>query len=246
MRSKAVLLTLFLALFIAGKASSQLSVVIFSENGEKFTAFVNGSARNDKPASRVETDRPGGPTFKLRIRFEDNSIPEISKSIFNTPGHDMFYVIRKAANGKYILEKTSSEFVRHNDNEGVSNEKSTQKEEKSTAEPEKKESKPATGIGKGCNGPMDEGHFIASREMVYNAPFDGPKLSQAKNVSDKNCLTSFQISEMLSVFSSESTRLNFAKYAYKHCYDPENYSRVKESLRSSSAETLQQYIDSLK
>ena len=79
MKSLRIIITVFLVLFIAGKASSQLSLIIFSENGEKFTAYVNNSPRNDKPASRVETDRPGGPTFKVRINFEDGSIPEISK-----------------------------------------------------------------------------------------------------------------------------------------------------------------------
>ena len=248
MKTIRILLSIFLALFIAGKASSQLSIVIFSENGEKFTAYLNNSPRNDKPASRVETDRPGGPSFKIRILFEQSSIPEISKTIFNTPGSDLYYVVRKGGNGKFVLEKTSSEYVHHNDNAAASaagaGGTTARKEEKSKTGEAKSESKPAGGSGKGCSNAMSEPDFIASREMISNAPFDGPKLTQAKNLADKHCLTATQIVEVIYIFSGESSRLNFAKYAYRHCWDPGNYNRVKDVLHSSSQGDLQRYIDS--
>jgi hypothetical protein len=240
-----IVLSIFLALFIAGKASSQLSVIIFSEKGEKFTAYVNGSPVNDKPASRVESDRPGGPSFKLKVLFEDSSIPEISKSIFNTPGPDLFYVIKKSDKGKYILEKTSSEYVHHDENLAVPKESNDVKEEKAKSEEIKSEAKPAGG-GKGCDNPMEPPNFYASREMISNAPFDGPKLTQAKSLADKNCLTTTQIIDVIYIFSGESSRLNFAKYAYNHCWDPDNYNDVKEVLNSSGQSALQKYIDSLK
>ena len=245
MKTMRIVLSIFLALFIAGKASSQLSVIIFSEKGEKFTAYVNGSPVNDKPASRVESDRPGGPSFKLKVLFEDSSIPEISKSIFNTPGPDLYYVIKKSDKGKYILEKTSSEYVHHDENLAVPKESNDVKEEKAKSEEIKSEAKPAGG-GKGCDNPMEPPNFYASREMISNAPFDGPKLTQAKSLADKNCLTTTQIIDVIYIFSGESSRLNFAKYAYNHCWDPDNYNDVKEVLNSSGQSALQKYIDSLK
>jgi len=246
MKTMRIVLSIFLALFIAGKASSQLSVIIFSEKGEKFTAYVNGSPVNDKPASRVESDRPGGPSFKLKVLFEDSSIPEISKSIFNTPGPDLYYVIKKSDKGKYILEKTSSEYVHHDDNLAIPKESNDVKEEKAKTEEIKSEAKPTAGGGKGCDNPMEPPNFYASREMISNAPFDGPKLTQAKSLADKNCLTTAQIIDVIYIFSGESSRLNFAKYAYNHCWDPDNYNDVKEVLNSSGQSALQKYIDSLK
>jgi len=246
MKSLRIIITVFLVLFIAGKASSQLSLIIFSENGEKFTAYVNNSPRNDKPASRVETDRPGGPTFKVRINFEDGSIPEISKTIFNTPGADLFYVIRKSDKGHLVMEKTSSEYVHHNDNAAAQESKSSKKEEKQKSETSKEDAKPAGGGGKDCPSPMDEANFQVSREMISNAPFDGPRLSHAKGLSDKNCLSTTQIIEVIYIFSGESSRLSFAKYAYNHCWDPKNYHKVKDALHSSSQAELQRYIDSQK
>jgi hypothetical protein len=246
MKSLRIILYLLVTLIIAGKANAQMSLTIFSENGEKFTAYVNGSKKNTNPASRVETDRPGGPSFKVRISFDDNSIPEISKSIFNSPGADMFYVIKKSSHGKFVIEKTSYEYAHRNEGSTTKEEKSSTKTEKSKSEEPKSEAKSSGGGDKGCSGPMDEGSFISSREMISNAPFDGPKLSHAKKLADEHCLTTSQIIDVIYVFSGESSRLSFAKHAYKHCYDPKNYDRVKDVLRHSSQDDLQRYIDSQK
>ena len=245
MKSLRFIFILFMALFLAGKASSQFSVIVFSEKGEKFTLYVNGSPVNEDPASRAEATRPGGPSFKVKVLFEDSSIPEISKSIFNTPGYDVYYVVRKSDKGKYILEKTSSEYVHHDDNSAVK-EENADEELKENAEAPGSEAKPGAGAGKGCNDPMEPPNFYASREMISNAPFDGPKLTQAKSLSDKNCLTTSQIIDVIYLFSGESSRLNFAKYAYKHCWDPENYDDVKEVLNSSGQSALQDHINSQK
>ena len=245
MKTIRIFLSLLLVVFLTGKASSQFSLVVFSEKGEKFTLYVNGSQVNDKPASSVQADRPGGPNFKVRILFEQSSIPEISKSIFNTPS-DLYYVIKKSDKGKYVLEKTSSEYVHHDDNAAVKEEDKEVKKEEAKPEVNEGETKPAGGGGKGCNNPMEPPNFYTSREMISNAPFDGPKMTQAKSLADKNCLTTSQIVDVIYLFSGESSRLNFAKYAYKHCWDPENYDTVKEALNSPSQKTLQQYIDSLK
>jgi len=245
MKSVRIIIPLLLTLLIAGKVNSQFSLIVFSDKGEKFTLYVGGDQINDQPASRAEATRPGGPNFKVRILFEDSSIPEISKSIFNTPS-DLYYVIKKSDKGKYALEKTSSEYVHHDDNAAVKEEGKEVKKEEAKAEVTEGETKPAGGGGKGCNNPMEPPNFYTSREMISNAPFDGPKLTQAKSLADKNCLTTSQIVDVIYLFSGESSRLNFAKYAYKHCWDPENYDTVKEALNSPSQKTLQQYIDSLK
>lgn len=236
---------LLLALFLAGKSYSQLSLVVFSDDGTKFTLYVNNDPKNSKPAGRVDTDRPGGPTFKLRVLFEDSNIPEVSKTIFNSPGPDMFYVLRKSGNGKYVMEKTSSVYGPAATAAAAAGTEA-KKEEAPKAEEPKTEAKPASTAAKGCSNPMPEPDFIASREMISNAPFDPPKLSHAKSLADKHCLTTDQIIETIYLFSGESSKLSFAKYAYKHCWDPQNYERVKDVLRASSREDLQRYIDTEK
>jgi len=100
MKSLRIILLFFLALLIAGKVNAQMSVIIFSEKGEKFIAFVNNTRINDTPEARIAAERPGGPNFKVRISFEDTSIPEIQKTIFNTPESEIYYVIKGSTKGR--------------------------------------------------------------------------------------------------------------------------------------------------
>jgi hypothetical protein len=237
------LIRIFILLFAFGlslKAMTQgTSLTVFSEKGENFTVFVNGDQKNSNPADHVKVEGLYGPSFKIRVVFKNVSIPEISKTVFNTPSGELFYALRQGKKGDYILEKTSSDYSH------------TQEAVKETAPPPPaaKETKQAAvkKSGGGCDNPMSEPDFQASTVAVSSAPFDGIKLSQAKKVAESHCLYSRQIVELMYILSSESSRLALAKDAYLHCYDPENYNEVKDALNSNkSRDDLDRYIASAK
>jgi hypothetical protein len=56
-------------------------------------------------------------------------------------------------------------------------------------------------------------------------------------------LNSSEIAEITKLFSFESSRLDFAKYAYDYVIDPKNYVIVQDAFMfSSSTSELQDYI----
>jgi hypothetical protein len=242
MKSTRSILVLLLCLLFVAKANSQLTLVVYSESGEKFTVYVNGTQRNDKPKTKVETERPGGPTFKLKVVFKDASIPEITKTVFNTPASEISYVIRKTEKGTRVLDKASADATPSDDKKSATKESSSGGADKPKTETKKSEPVTTTKAVKGCSTPMDQANFIASHSLISNAPFDGPKLSQSKKLADQNCLTTDQIVELMYLMSSQSSRLSFAKYAYKHCYDPKRYDKVAKELEPSSQADLKKYI----
>jgi hypothetical protein len=123
-------------------------------------------------------------------------------------------------------------------------EASTKKESKQT---KTKAESTAKKSGVKCDNPMTEGDFQSSTIAVSSAPFDGIRLTQAKNLVETHCLYSRQIAELLHILNTEPSRLTLAKDAYKHCYDPENYNDVREALNSKkSKEDLDHYIKSVK
>jgi hypothetical protein len=242
-------ITTFILLMVFGIASKTMaqgtSLTVFSEKNENFTVFVNGEQKNTKPGDHVEVQGLYGPSFKLRIVFQDVSIREISKTVFNTPSGLLYYVVRPGKKGEYILEKTSSDYSHHGEaSKETAAAATTAKESKTaTAKTETAAKKP----GGGCSNPMQEGDFQASSVAVSNAPFDGIKLSQAKKVVEAHCLYCRQIAELMYILSSESSRLTLAKEAYHHCYDPENYGEVRDVLNSSkSKDDLDRYISAAK
>jgi len=75
----------------------------------------------------------------------------------------------------------------------------------------------------------------------------GSGLKKAKEYIDKNKVTSQEVKELLSCFSFESTKLEFAKYAYHQVSDKRNYINVVGGeLWLGSKHSLRDYINSEK
>lgn len=247
-RIAALILFLTCHLFVSAQFGT---VVVFSPKGEKFTVYFGGSKQNSEPASRVEGSNPGGPSFKIKVVFEDPAVKEISKLVFNKPNSTMYFKVDRNPKGNFVLESTSTEWS-DTPAEKVSETKSQTKEAPpAKAAEESKENKGTSGTapagGKGCSDPMSTPDFTASLAGISAQPFDGFKLSHAKKTAEKNCLLAEQVREILYVFDSESSRLSFAKFAYEHTYDPDQYSEVREALHSErSKDELDKYIASRK
>jgi hypothetical protein len=256
------ILVLIIAFGLSGKAGAQgTTLTIFSEKGENFVVYVDGIQRNSTVADHVVIKGLNGPSFKLRIAFKDMSIHEINKSILNDPAGVLFFALKAGKKkGEYILEKTSSDVIptqeagkeatpapspkKESKQTKAKTEASTKKESKQT---KTKAESTAKKSGVKCDNPMTEGDFQSSTIAVSSAPFDGIRLTQAKNLVETHCLYSRQIAELLHILNAEPSRLTLAKDAYKHCYDPENYNDVREALNSKkSKEDLDHYIKSVK
>jgi hypothetical protein len=82
--------------------------------------------------------------------------------------------------------------------------------------------------------------------MLNQESFDSKKLTEAKKYADKTMMSSQQITEVAKLFSFDSNRLDWAKYAYKKCYDPANYFLLKPVFSfQSNYRILEEYIEKL-
>lgn len=95
-----------------------------------------------------------------------------------------------------------------------------------------------------CNGwPMNSSDFAAALKTIGNASFDESKLTTAKSISSKNCLSSDQVVKICNLFSFEESKLAFAKHAYKRVTDQKNYFKVNDVFSfDSSKEELSKFI----
>ncbi|MCX6266723.1 MAG: DUF4476 domain-containing protein [Bacteroidetes bacterium] len=243
MKTKALFFLVFFFMFLGGRSIAQISnVVVFAPKGEKFTLHIGSTISNSEPASRVEADNPGGPSFKIKIAFSDPSVKEISKLVFNKPHGTMFFKVVKNQKGVYVIESTSYEYM----DDGVAAEtpppppppsgenKSTADTEKDKKEPEKSTDK------KGCDNPISDPDFSAELVGISARPFEPMQLSAAKKRAETHCL---MVKMVIYIFDSESSRISFAKYAYDYTYDRHNYAEVKDALHSQkSKDDLDRFI----
>jgi len=82
---------------------------------------------------------------------------------------------------------------------------------------------------------MDPSTFDAAEITISKASFDNSKLTIAKQIASSNCLLASQIRDIMRIFAFESTRLEFAKFAYAFCYDKGNYFLVNNAFTFSSS-----------
>jgi DNA-directed RNA polymerase subunit L len=98
----------------------------------------------------------------------------------------------------------------------------------------------------GCHDayPMQQSDFSSALSSIQSQGFDETKLSTAKQIAEGNCLNTNQITEICKAFGFEETKLSYAKFAYKHCTERNNYFKVNSVFGfSSSVEELNKYIE---
>ncbi len=94
-----------------------------------------------------------------------------------------------------------------------------------------------------CWTSTNSGDFDGIKRSISSNGFDETRLSQAKSIVQKKCLTSGQIKEICNIFGFEETKLDFAKFAYDWVYDQNNYYVVNDVFGFESSKTeLNNYI----
>lgn len=90
------------------------------------------------------------------------------------------------------------------------------------------------------------GSYSEFNELIYqlrSANFESDKLIIAKQAVRGHAYSADQIGNIMMEFGYESSRLEFAKFAYGFCLDPENYYQVNSAFQfSSSIDELDQFI----
>ena len=107
------------------------------------------------------------------------------------------------------------------------------------------ETSSATGIGStgGCINPIQNIDPVIS--AIENESFEEEKMIVAKQATSSKCLTVDQIKLIMNEFSFSESKLEFAKYAYKRCHNPDEYYQVNAAFDfSSEKEELNEYINS--
>jgi len=90
---------------------------------------------------------------------------------------------------------------------------------------------------------MNPQDYEYAYQMIADESFDSSRLKLAKQIVSTNPMSVDQIIGISKLFNFESNKLEFAKFAYRHCVDKNRYFMVNEvfSFESSKRE-LRDYI----
>lgn len=88
-----------------------------------------------------------------------------------------------------------------------------------------------------------DGEFASVADAVYGRTFDSDKISMAKQAIGTRFVSAVQVARLMGYFTFESSKLDFAKWAYRHCWDQQNYYLVNDAFTfSSSVRELDEFI----
>ena len=94
---------------------------------------------------------------------------------------------------------------------------------------------------------MNPKNFEEAVRVIKNESFDEKRLDIAKHIVVDNPMSTRQIVNICNLFTFESNKLEFAKFAYPFCVDSNMYFMVDEVFTfKSSKEELHEYIRELR
>lgn len=82
---------------------------------------------------------------------------------------------------------------------------------------------------------MSNYEFEEACVALKNESFDNTRLTLAKQIVSTNPLSAAQVTEICKLFSFESNRLDFAKFAYPYCVDKNKYFLVNAAFSYDSS-----------
>ncbi|NOZ36232.1 MAG: DUF4476 domain-containing protein [Chlorobi bacterium] len=302
MKKLSLLLIFLISIKLIGFSQAPYSsLTIFSEDGYPFNVIINGLNKNAEARTNVKTEGLTNPNYKIKIIFEDKTIPAINKTVYTKPGMEVTYRIKKDRKGNNILryysetalpyDYTYQEPVYQNNinngitktntngtgvhidmnvnetggnvsiqtddggvnlntnvninDENVSYNSSAYNNETHYEVTEEHYVMPGYEGSIGCPWPMNPNNFRRAKQTISNADFSSDKQTIAQQIVNSNCLTAQQVKEIADLFDFESDKLKFAKFAYTHTYDIENYFIINDIFDfSSSIKELNNYINS--
>jgi len=92
---------------------------------------------------------------------------------------------------------------------------------------------------------MASGEYNELLNSINSKSFSDSKMSVLKQVLAENCMSTEQIKNVMSTFTYEEDKLEFAKLAYDHCTDPKNYWKLNDAFDfEMTIEELNEFLES--
>jgi len=98
----------FILVCISNIFSQNSNLILFSEQGEQFFLYINGVKQNLNPETNVKVTDLNADSYKLRIVFHGQDIPQLNKNIyFATKGNENTFSIKLNRKDKYVMRFVS-------------------------------------------------------------------------------------------------------------------------------------------
>ncbi len=212
------------------KAQVINNLVVFCNEGERFTLILNGLKENQTPETNVRVEGLDLKVYKVRIIFENPKLKEHETTLtFYRTGKECVFALNK--HGKkhtmdYVSEKEIDGFL----NPAVPQ---TPVVTNPPIEAQVITSNTLTTVDSNATNNItttEAPSFQTTLTNIISQPTEADKLNTAVGLLENNTFSISQIKQMLSVFSTEQTRLAFAKQVCAKIKDPTTHTAIMDAF----------------
>lgn len=238
---KRILLPLLLLLTLTSRAQT-CGLLLFAEDGQKFKVSTNGTARNTTSQSEVKLVGFPSDIVKVHLEFDDKST--LDRTMYLRMGVIEHHRLSRAANGTWRVSFESDEEIPQPFMNTTVVTLINHLGGPSTGSPGQPTATTIiTSRNTPCGLPLSDRSCYEFYGHLKGLTFDNNRVQTAKDAVRRDCFSSSQIKMLLGAFTYESSRLEFAKYAYDFVYDRGVYAIVREGFTNSlSGDELMQYV----
>ncbi|MBN2664657.1 MAG: DUF4476 domain-containing protein [Bacteroidales bacterium] len=230
---KILFLFIFLIPAIFANAQFTSDMVFFSSTNQNFFVTIDNARVNSYPANKVRVNDISAGIHNILVTIPNNAKTMLVLPVNVPENVELAVVVSQNQLGVFFLET----FV------AIDYSSNSLNTDPTIVPLPPDQNNTSSGF---CDAPMDQNAFNTALFALKNQDFDSDKLIVAKQIASTNCLLSEQVKTIMLDFDFESSKIDFAQFAYSHTFDPQNYYLVNEAFDfSSSIDKLNDYISSL-
>ncbi|HXD94834.1 MAG TPA: DUF4476 domain-containing protein [Bacteroidia bacterium] len=237
-----LIVLIFCAVQLAMKAQIVNNLVVFSNEGQPFTLILDGLKENQTPATNVRVVGLDLKAYQVKVIFENKRLKDANTTItFFRTGKECVFGLNKKGKKKhtidYVSEKEIDGFLDAQNQLNTPNTSMPTNTQNLTSVPT---TVPTT---EPVSTPTISA-FEAGLNNIASQPTDAAKLSTALAMLQNNTYNATQIKQILSLFSSEQTKLTFAKQACTQIKNPAVCTEIIGSfIPSPIKQELQNFLE---
>jgi hypothetical protein len=195
-------------------------------NNPRFIVSLNGIRQNNIYTPEISFDFLDDYSYRVKI-LQMGVNGALLYTIANTPNYVSVYALNKDAYGNYALILESKTLLAN--------------------EPPPLPTQPVLPPVQPHNPPtttplppretnrINPQEFAGMSDAIKNESFESTKMEMAKTFFGNRELSSAQVLEVTKLFTMESNKLEFSKYAYSRTFDKKNYYKVYDAFTFSSS-----------
>lgn len=255
---KLITLALFLSMLCGALAQHHATLTVENQQRERFFLYLNNQQQNTKSSDHVSVSELGTRgEYRVEVVMDNRERTSANVQVKLRPG-DNRYVMEYDRREHRIMLRAIDKPAAPGRPQNGHDAKPPKPQPDNHADPHHQEPghhsdnhKPQPAHQEGvvpppppANQPCSARDFQEAKRLVAEQDFETSKLKVAKQVVQSEMLTTSQIVEVARLFEFESTKLEFLKYAYAYCFDPNKYYLVNSVFEfDSSKNELNKFVE---